>query len=152
MEYNALHNMTVAVSSLPNEILAIIFEIGHSSSTYASGFELLVSHVSQHWKDVASQTPKLWTTIRRMKYQRSLEPIELYLHRSKASAIDLRVEIGGGYGDDDIALFSNLFRIHLSRWHRLSILSDTLPKVIQLLACTSSVLTPILQSLWIECM
>lgn len=73
--------------SFPNEVVAIIFELGtfsevgklqhnpndspfvfesscHSTNyTYAPNFPILVSHVSRRWREIALNTPTLWSTL-----------------------------------------------------------------------------------------
>jgi hypothetical protein len=67
------------IQALPVELLAHIFNLGLSSDYIdspfpltpdedcyvppASAFQLLVSHVCSHWRQVAFRTPSLWTTL-----------------------------------------------------------------------------------------
>ncbi|KZP22401.1 hypothetical protein FIBSPDRAFT_824799, partial [Athelia psychrophila] len=70
-EYNALLNADVPALDLPDEIFAMIFKIIHSSRTQRSSddnnmmlFEVLASHVSRRWRQIALGMPDLWTQIR----------------------------------------------------------------------------------------
>ncbi|KZP24123.1 hypothetical protein FIBSPDRAFT_930091 [Athelia psychrophila] len=138
------------ISSLPDELLSTIFEVGRASSTYKSHFEILVSHVTQRWRNIALHTPRIWSTIRRAAYQDDLEPFEVYLQRSGCVPIDLRVEISFWRSDENMSSFSTLFRNHTARWRRLSVSSETVHDVVALLDCIIS-LPNVLESIHIEC-
>ncbi|KZP25236.1 hypothetical protein FIBSPDRAFT_929482 [Athelia psychrophila] len=82
-----------SISSVPNEILAAIFEAGHRLDRNFP-FELLVSSVTSHWREVALDTPNIWTRIKRRPYQKDLAGTTAYLDRSKAAPFHLAVDIG----------------------------------------------------------
>ena len=72
-------NRGAGTYNLPSEILSAIFEAGitetpkteerdrlswfDSSEQRTTQFELLVSSVSRRWRNVALQTPRLWTDL-----------------------------------------------------------------------------------------
>lgn len=143
-------NSTSAVSALPNEILAAIFEVEHSSHDSA---ETKVSAVSRHWRGVAIGTPRLWTRIRRAPFQQQLEPIALYLCRSKAVPIDLRIKMSSGGEDprDDIEPLYQLLSAHFGRCYRLCVLSSSLRNLDMLLHFLHSVSALYLRSIYISC-
>src|ERR1700692_4208520 len=67
-----LSNRTAPVASVPNEILSAIFHAGcllprsdpsFDNKLWEPPFEILVSQVTQHWRNVAIATPGLWTQI-----------------------------------------------------------------------------------------
>ncbi|KAF7979851.1 hypothetical protein HWV62_40603 [Athelia sp. TMB] len=69
-EHNKLHNLDAPTSDLPDEMLAMIFEMGmraelvdpHGTNGVVT-FSALVSHVSHRWRRVALASPNLWSTI-----------------------------------------------------------------------------------------
>lgn len=85
-------------------------------------FEILISHVSGLWRQVALGTPTLWTKIRRQRRHSNLEAIEEYLKRSKANPIDINIRIFGE--PDNIKSLCHLTQPHLSRCQRLDIHSS----------------------------
>ncbi|KZP18289.1 hypothetical protein FIBSPDRAFT_933557 [Athelia psychrophila] len=117
-EYNTIFNRSAAIAVLPNELLASIFEEAHSSE---DGMELLVSQVTCRWRDVAINTPKLWSRIclnSKHAYKEATFGI-LYLTRSKVVALDLTVDIG----DTNLHVipFGHMVTDHIHRCRRLSI-------------------------------
>lgn len=151
-ESNDANDNTAAISSLPEEILAIVFEIGHTdfpAERLKDLFEISVSHVSRQWREVALRTPRIWNKIRRVKHQNCLDSIAAYLQRSKVVALDLRVEIGQGINGlhEDIIPFCQLLSPHCGRCRHLSFISSAQRNLIELLECISSVAAPFLQSI-----
>lgn len=135
MECNTTDNNNAPISSLPNEILTAIFEIGsrHSRSPeYGScwipdRFEIAVSHVTHHWRSVAISMPRLWTKI--WREPRELKPITAYLQRSLGlpfdftlTMIDQRYYESDEYEKELTPLFL-LLEPHMGRCHQLSIQS-----------------------------
>lgn len=63
------HNQNICSDrtyNLPSEMLAAIFEAGidpFSQEERSKPFEIIISHVSQRWRTIASRTPRLWTGI-----------------------------------------------------------------------------------------
>src|ERR1700676_2535450 len=59
-------NTMSPVDSLPNEILAMIFEVGYNADTSFISkpvFEVTISHVIRRWRDIALNMVSLWTHI-----------------------------------------------------------------------------------------
>jgi hypothetical protein len=85
--------------NLPNEILSMIFEAGRSRTLYPASrdgrskagipFELAVSSVSHRWRNVALQTPRLWTNLEIKVFDPTRCLTDLYLRRSKMSLLDI---------------------------------------------------------------
>ncbi|KDQ09690.1 hypothetical protein BOTBODRAFT_58485 [Botryobasidium botryosum FD-172 SS1] len=75
------HNRQQPIYRLPNEVLSIIFEF---VGTWKPG-PLGISHISKLWRQVALNTPSLWTTI----HHHNLFLVNLFLHRSKSVPVDL---------------------------------------------------------------
>ena len=122
----ALVNTPSPISSLPNEILVLIFEFGHTLPQATKlPFECLVLQVTRHWRDVAISVPRLWTSI-------IVSPIApagmlaAYLQRSRSFPIDLTCDLEPNPPDDDsqnehvIGLWKMVVP-HAARWRRLSI-------------------------------
>lgn len=92
LEYNSLYNLDAPSSSIPDEILATIFEVGtliEQIRRPRRHFGVIVSHVTQRWRAVALSTPRLWTKIRCSPGARWHDRIASYFHRSKVLPIDL---------------------------------------------------------------
>src|ERR1700733_12179888 len=63
-ERNSLTNQITLVSSLPNELLGLIFEaLGFEASPKSPPTEIILSHVSQRFRNIATNTHLLWTQI-----------------------------------------------------------------------------------------
>jgi len=80
------------INRLPNEILAIIFQYAtnslrtsHSPRRVIKRAPINVSHVSRLWREIALNSPRLWTTI----HSRSNVPIHIFLSRSKATPLNI---------------------------------------------------------------
>ncbi|KAF7979622.1 hypothetical protein HWV62_41958, partial [Athelia sp. TMB] len=119
-EYSSTVNEAAAIAILPDEILASIFEEAHSSE---QSIEMCISQVSHRWREVATNTPKLWTDIHVEAEHRKLEMATLYLKRSKAVPFDITVCIP--WYRPDIETLERLFAEHISRCHRLTIVLET---------------------------
>jgi hypothetical protein len=100
-------NRNAITYNLPVETLSTIFEIGLSDSPFLATkskrhfymedrwsplptpFEIVVSSVSRRWRNVALQTPRLWTRIYINVAQSAHELLDLYLCRSKICLLDI---------------------------------------------------------------
>ncbi|KAJ6519019.1 hypothetical protein C8R45DRAFT_11335 [Mycena sanguinolenta] len=128
------------VSHIPPELLATIFHIAQCPSAVDdqgseeededfarrcalhAQVELLVSHVSGYWRDVALTTSILWRHIN-IGQNESVEKIRAYLARSGPSTplrfrLDLRLEIPA------LTEIVDLVFGHLDRWERFTIHSN----------------------------
>lgn len=161
-EQKSLQNSIAPISSLPNELLAHIFNIGHHALPHLRvPFEILVSHVNHHWRKVALGNVTIWARIRRHEFQRRLEPIALYLQRSQQIPIHLVIHIGYEVRDrsdtdesvedesewEDISPFCRMIEPHLPRCCRLAIRSANSAENSKILRCLISIRTPILWSI-----
>lgn len=113
--------------ALPNELMAIIFEIACLASEYIPNRtrvrqEVRISMVNRHWRNVALATPQLWRRIRmRLSYRyRNAQMAKEYISRSRALTLDITLMIDAEKEDDPeaIALF-RLFSLHIRRWSQL---------------------------------
>ncbi|KDQ06282.1 hypothetical protein BOTBODRAFT_193124 [Botryobasidium botryosum FD-172 SS1] len=84
------HNRQQPIYRLPNEVFSIIFEFANAP--------LKVSHVSKLWRQIALNTPTLWTSIHYL----NLSLIELFLDRAKSAPAEVR------FHTDRTALYSPL--------------------------------------------
>jgi hypothetical protein len=96
-------NRNAFTYNLPSEILSIIFEAGQPQASCPVfqrqtlnvrgkseiPFELLISSVSHRWRDVALQTPRLWTNLQINVLQSTKAPLDLYIHRSKICLLSI---------------------------------------------------------------
>ena len=87
-----------AIHALPIEILSRIFILGQPEGEYPEfppigppPFEILVSHVCQHWRQVALRTPHLWSTVH-MRTVPHVERAKQYLRRSGLLPLDIMVD------------------------------------------------------------
>jgi hypothetical protein len=100
-----MRNMNTAIYNFPNETLSAIFEAGLSETSSSTPrataflelskqplpipFEMLVSAISRRWRNVALQTPQLWTNLYINFAQPTQGLHELYLYRSKTCLLDI---------------------------------------------------------------
>lgn len=145
------HNSDAPISSLPNEILAMIFEVGVLlDQKPLLRFEIVVSHVTQHWRDVALATPRLWTNILWLDssvVSHGNGRAIAYFQRSKSAPIDLR--IAGGIYDLPSEL-GQLIDDHIGRCRRLFIRAVDQNWLSRLLKCASGS-APLLEAIDLDC-
>lgn len=101
-KYSRMMYGRAAVASLPDEVLKLIFEAGDlvARANYEKSFGRLISHVTQHWRRIALQTPRLWTQIScRIHPPHELGAMDAYLQRSAPYPIDLTIRV-----DEDTCL------------------------------------------------
>ncbi|KAJ3490445.1 hypothetical protein NLI96_g1440 [Meripilus lineatus] len=125
----------MAARPLPNELLSHIFYLGcqdeldlDSLPPNTPRFEVLVSHVCQHWRNVALATSALWTTIH-FRTNSHRDRANQYLARSKQNLIDISVDTTSE--KDHISgktlfreEFKPVFEIvtpHINRWKSLTL-------------------------------
>ena len=87
---------STGIASIPPELLAIIFEMTLSDDSkrprHKLPFEVILSHVSSHWRTVAITTPVLWTTI--AIYSSRSDCAANYFQRSGSQLLlDIRIDI-----------------------------------------------------------
>jgi hypothetical protein len=152
-----LVNEASPISSLPNEILAMIFEARYSSSAYELPFEILVTHITRRFRNIAISNPQLWNRIRITLNGNPAEKevLSIYLSRSAALPLDLRVNML-----DAIALRSRLYiasmcqilTVHASRWIRLSVVCHSRGVLCNVLEHLCPISVPLLKHLHIALM
>ncbi|KAH0585439.1 hypothetical protein H2248_008680 [Termitomyces sp. 'cryptogamus'] len=122
-----LANETLPVALLPNEILSTIFLLCHGNRvmftrTLARPFEVVISHVSTHWRSVALATPLLWNTINlhvtNQSRSHALQRLSAHLKRSSQCLLDISLYLSVSDGIREV-----LYHLtpHVQRWFRVSI-------------------------------
>ncbi|KZP30822.1 hypothetical protein FIBSPDRAFT_979000 [Athelia psychrophila] len=173
LEHNALFNLDATTSNLPDEILAMVFEVGieiqldplllkensfkfHTSEPYPTPIHFgdLVSHVSHRWRSIALATPRLWIHIRCGpismngkdiwgKRKQWRERAAVYLCRSRSSPVDIHIK--GLREEDYTPAFLQLITGHLGHCRQLFI-RDVPEAVVPLLVQPLSAPAPLLRS------
>lgn len=172
-------NRNAVTYNLPNELLSSIFEIGLSWSPFLSTkptrggliedkwsslptpFEIVVSSVSRRWRNVALQTPRLWTQVYINVAQSTHELLELYLCRSKMGLLDItlsrrkpRWEHDRNLVGRDAIVVTECKRYleqlipHVGRWRKCSIMQDE--SFSDALADLAYLYAPALETLFLE--
>ena len=92
-------------------------------------FQIIVSHVCRHWRNVALSTPSLWTTIEVTPEARPpYGPVSAWLERSKGLPVDIYVNCERSRrgvqlpSDTDLEFLFSLFSPHIHRWRTMEIL------------------------------
>jgi F-box-like len=86
-ERNSLKNQITFISSLPNELLGIIFEaLAFKASPKSPPTEIMLSHVSQRFRNNATNTHLLWTQIN-ISHRTPFDMVNAYLRRSLPSGL-----------------------------------------------------------------
>ena len=129
-ERRAVSLTTMNISSLPDEILTLIFRLTQRTtmiSHYAAdpdeappplytGFEIIASHVSLHWRCIAIGDPQLWVNIH-LSTDSSVEELVAYLERSQKCPLNVRLDIPRGRR---LGGTFDLLTDHLYRWRSFS--------------------------------
>ncbi|KAF7970817.1 hypothetical protein HWV62_22832 [Athelia sp. TMB] len=148
LEFDELQNIDAPVSSLPEEVLAMVFEAGVLLDELPRfEFATVVSHVTRRWRSVALATPRLWNTIfwdlgpeeledseetEKPRQQALLENLEketnrvaIFLSRSMPAPIDIYISrVRETVFDCDHTAMKSMIKLlhaHFYRCHHLSI-------------------------------
>ena len=123
---DCLINQIAPIYSLPDEILADIFEVGHTplspipAPRAGLAFEILVSQVTRRWRNVAICTPHIWSRIE-ISPTTGRHLVAVYLRRSGVVPLDLFIDFEPRYFGSEAASaiasadFSHQLRLH-SGW------------------------------------
>ena len=134
------------IKNLPPELLSRIFEVGSAendsegdgeknadaigSSAPWLSFQIVVSHVCRHWRNVAISAPSLWTRIDVTLEARPLyESVSTRLERSKGLPIDIHVNCEPHDrvcdveppDDIDLEFLFSLLIPHIYRWRTVKV-------------------------------
>ncbi|TBU23258.1 hypothetical protein BD311DRAFT_731651 [Dichomitus squalens] len=127
-------NSMTPIHSLPVELLTRIFQLGVDSQPAPDDrdpceltFEVTISHVCRHWRNVALHTPHLWTTIH-FRTTPHMTRGNTYLARNARLPIDIYVDTCSedAYAHRQDLLFReqfipvfNIVLPHIDRWREL---------------------------------
>lgn len=160
-EYSRLVNDDAVVYRLPNELWTHIFImctkttttvwpiISYRTSAAVLPFQVIASHVSHRWRDIALGTPLLWNNIafnvRSLKHINGclISQLEAHLERSGSCFLDIVLEFRM-FGD--LTPYCQILAEHSRRWRRLSILTE-FDEVDEIREMLCSVEVPILEHL-----
>src|SRR6202042_1837830 len=123
-------NEAAAISSIPNEILADIFELLFFCAEPKQQElppEILLSQIIRRWRNVALSTPRLWAKVY-VGFRRPLVVADTYFRRSRILPIDLRIDICRLHlcnAQFNIRSLSALVVSCISRWQRLHVHYDS---------------------------
>ncbi|KAH8085401.1 hypothetical protein BXZ70DRAFT_559211 [Cristinia sonorae] len=125
--------MHTHIHSLPVELLSRIFLIGWQEDTEPDdiltsqvNFEVLVSHVCHRWREVALQSPVIWTTIH-LRTVPHMRRALVYLKRRGQHLIDVYIDTTSEedhipgftlFRDEFLPVF-DLVTPHVDRWRSL---------------------------------
>lgn len=113
--------LSSSIRSLPNEILAYIFTIGASTRPRRHDelpFPLLVSSINVEWRDVAVNSPPVWSNlIFANDVQSDHWCATIWLPRSGAHPLDITIDLLGRTKDH----IMDLILPHVARWRKLSV-------------------------------
>ena len=132
-QYSRLLNDDTIVYRLPSELLSGIFMMCTTTrraftrtSLYTLPFQVVASHVSHHWREIALGTPLLWNTptftVRPSSHinGRIISQLEAHLERSGSCFLDISLDF---QFSEELGDYCRLLAKHSRRWRRLSILS-----------------------------
>jgi hypothetical protein len=146
-------NQLAPVSSLPNEVLLMIFEEYRSQSHRKMHSSLLFSHVYRRWRHVSVAASFPWRTIVLDGEYHSAQLYDAFLERSKNSPLEIVISCEDGSLDyleyDESAL--DQLSLHIGRWHKVEIVTDEVFWVNAMLERIYQAHAPLLQCINITC-
>jgi hypothetical protein len=132
-DFNETTNFNAPIESLPNEVLAMVFQAGcilpcrkvhRLNKRPEPPFELLVSLISRRWRNVAISTPKLWTKICVLS-QKPLDLVVAYLTRSGILPLDIQAVLRFNRSSSfSVNSFLEVFMPQIGRWRSMCIRSN----------------------------
>ncbi|KAF7980786.1 hypothetical protein HWV62_36853 [Athelia sp. TMB] len=122
-ELCSLHNSDAPISTLPDEVLAMVFEEGMVPKGDRCRFGSLVSHVTHHWRSVALATPQLWSEIVWSKpcTAQEIERVSTFLSRTRTSPVEINFRPGYSATGKIPSEFLQLVYNHMSHCVHISI-------------------------------
>ncbi|TBU47094.1 hypothetical protein BD309DRAFT_988309 [Dichomitus squalens] len=127
---DALSTFLIPVLRLPREVLELIFKVGSRmpqddpilGSSIPRPFPLVVAAVSRQWREIALNTPDLWTNIV-IKHPRPFGWIPLCLQRSCGQPIDITIDTRSTPLLNTTAVDQLIARFlpHIQRWRRFAL-------------------------------
>ncbi|KAI8974825.1 hypothetical protein BD414DRAFT_524785 [Trametes punicea] len=130
---DALSTFLVPVFRLPPEVLVLIFKAGGrmphdgpvSESSMPRPFPLVVASVSRQWRDIAINTPDLWTNVT-IRHPRPHNWVPLCLQRSCGQPIDITIDCRstGLLTAPVVDGIMSMLMSHVHRWRRFALMTS----------------------------
>jgi hypothetical protein len=147
-----MDHLPVGVQSIPYELLATIFAYGsHPSDNQDNGlpFPLLVCSVNRHWRNVALNSPIVWSCID-VSVKQPFDVTERWIKRSKGCLIDVTLTFRGVVRKVDVDVMIDLVVPHVGRWRRFFLDATDRADVEKVLSRVRGAPAPYLRRFWIR--
>jgi hypothetical protein len=106
---------------LPAELLIHVFysltEDIDDSWALCHGAPVILSHVCRQWRDIAISTSPLWSCILCQSIAVDIEPITLFIQRSRNTPLELIFRSPDREEDDRVRSFLHALLPYIRRWH-----------------------------------
>jgi F-box-like len=142
-----------SIASLPPEVLIAVFRACPYNPWEHGEHAMRVSQVSHHWRDIAINTPSLWSSIRihiPSAGPGQLKLMELFIERSRTSPLDIVIDltrpwnhheyIGSPFRPLDMIL------LFVPLWRSLFISGNISEDVVNVCTCLGHLHAPLLES------
>ncbi|KAF7976177.1 hypothetical protein HWV62_7334 [Athelia sp. TMB] len=143
-----------SITSIPTEVLCMIFEAGKMISV-EDPFEILVSQIENRWRAAAVHHARLWTRVVFDTSARHAEEMaDHYIHRSGALPLDViyRIKLAADVDLRDLNIFFSMSKLvcsRVERWNRLWVTAES-PSALAFFLAELPDKAPILRSLEIS--
>ena len=162
-------NRDTPTNALPDEMLAAIFEAGVTLTSYFSHqwpvfwskekpIEILISSVCRRWRNVALQTPRLWTYLHINVSKSTGDFLDLYISRSKMCLLDITfVQLERSHYQHAEFDFGNFKRYlgqlipHVARWRQFVIRNLSIGSMFAAFSPLAALCAPALENMVIDC-
>lgn len=137
------------VECLPAEILVMVFQAGSKMETNVGlPFAMLVASVSRRWRDVALNTPTIWTNLQ-ISLGKPRRWVTLALDRSQNRLLDITIDGRASCTPSTIAVVSymSLVCLHMHRWRRFNLIAHHRDVVLAVSEVLADAQSPSLQDL-----
>ncbi|KDQ15580.1 hypothetical protein BOTBODRAFT_31473 [Botryobasidium botryosum FD-172 SS1] len=144
---NRIRSGLAPINCLPVELLSQIFVLGFLDEFYGEEklklvedakdedddeadleFSTLVTHVCHHWREVALQTPSMWTYLEMVDNYPAFEKTMAWIERSKACLLEFDLDFSSEYYEDfgrnEMNVVLDLIMPHIARWCAFSLIVD----------------------------
>ena len=122
LELKRYRNSLVPISSLPNEILSIIFSLLPSIAFFelSESFSVSpISHVCHRWREILLNLPNFWSHINFNRLSRAANA-EM-LARAKMSPLDVEAITEHGYAEEKFIAFEGHIKTHIHHTRQFTI-------------------------------
>lgn len=128
LQNSRLKNRLSPIYMLPDDVLTVIFEetFKNTFNFYRwTPFEIVVSHVTQRWRDVAINLSSLWCNIDITPFQ-SIDLLQMYLVRSQKRPLAIDFKLGASMDatmkeDESLAPSLVMLIAHVDRWRTFTV-------------------------------